>query len=85
MRSCAQQWGLATLLLGLFGSLANAAQFPYQNTSLPIDQRVAGRQTGRNGVRGTGRKRQERGGLLRIIIIWPRSVTLYERMVVERH
>src|SRR5216683_3269399 len=41
MRSRSQQWGLATVLLGLFGSLANAAQFPYQNTSLPIDQRVA--------------------------------------------
>src|SRR5216683_7596864 len=41
MRSRSQQWGLATVLLGLFGSLANAAQFPYQNPSLPIDQRVA--------------------------------------------
>jgi len=41
MRSRAQQWGLATVLLGLFGSLAHAAQFPYENPSLPIDQRVA--------------------------------------------
>src|SRR5271168_951704 len=41
MRSRAQRWGLATVLLALLGSLANAAQFPYQNPSLPIEQRVA--------------------------------------------
>src|ERR1700688_1998182 len=41
MRSRAQRWGLAAVLLGLFGSLANAAQFPYQNPSLPIEQRVS--------------------------------------------
>jgi beta-glucosidase len=41
MRSRAQRWGLATVLSGLLGSLANAAQFPYQNPSLPIEQRVA--------------------------------------------
>src|ERR1700674_1227831 len=41
MRSRAQRWGLAAVLLGFFGSLANAAQFPYQNPSLPIEQRVA--------------------------------------------
>ncbi|MGB8536408.1 MAG: glycoside hydrolase family 3 C-terminal domain-containing protein [Acidobacteriaceae bacterium] len=41
MRSRAQQWLLLTVLLGLCASLANAAQFPYQNPSLPIEQRVA--------------------------------------------
>ena len=41
MRSRAQQWGLATVLLGLCGSLAHAAEFPYQNPSLPLEQRVA--------------------------------------------
>ena len=41
MQRCARTWGLFTLLLGLCGSLAHAAEFPYQNTSLPIEQRVA--------------------------------------------
>jgi beta-glucosidase len=41
MRNRAQPWGLATVLLGLFGTLAHAAEFPYQNPSLPIEQRVA--------------------------------------------
>ena len=36
-----QRLGLATVLLGLFGSLAHAAEFPFQNPSLPIEQRVA--------------------------------------------
>jgi beta-glucosidase len=41
MRRPFKKCELATVLLGLFGSLANAAQFPYQNPSLPIQQRVA--------------------------------------------
>ena len=41
MRSRGPQWISATVLLALFGSLAHAAQYPYQNPSLPIDQRVA--------------------------------------------
>ena len=41
MRSCAQRWGLVTVLLGLFGASAYAAQFPFQNPSLPMEQRVA--------------------------------------------
>ena len=41
MRRHAQQWGLATVLLGLFGSHAGAAEFPFQNPSLPIEQRVS--------------------------------------------
>ncbi len=41
MRKHAQQWSLATVLLGLFGSHAGAAEFPFQNPSLPIEQRVS--------------------------------------------
>jgi beta-glucosidase len=41
MRRHAQQWSLATVLLGLFGSHAGAAEFPFQNPSLPIEQRVS--------------------------------------------
>src|SRR5580700_1153765 len=41
MRRHAQQWSLATVLLGVLGSHAGAADFPFQNPSLPIEQRVA--------------------------------------------
>jgi beta-glucosidase len=41
MRRRTNGWGLATVLLGLFGSHAYAAEFPFQNPSLPIEQRVA--------------------------------------------
>jgi len=41
MRSRAQRWGLATVLLGLFGVPAYAAELPFQNPSLPIEQRIA--------------------------------------------
>jgi beta-glucosidase len=40
MRSCAQRWGLATVLLGVLQVAAYAAELPFQNTSLPIEQRV---------------------------------------------
>jgi len=35
MRSRAQQWRLATVLLGLFGSLAHAAHFPIRTPRSP--------------------------------------------------
>src|ERR1700722_4692335 len=41
MRRHAQQWSLATVLLGVLGSHAFAAEFPFQNPSLPIEQRVS--------------------------------------------
>ncbi len=39
MRGHAQQWGLATVLLGLLGCQAGAAEFPFQDP--PIEQRVS--------------------------------------------
>jgi beta-glucosidase len=41
MRRRTNGWGLATVLLGLCVSHAYAAEFPFQNPSLPIEQRVA--------------------------------------------
>jgi hypothetical protein len=41
MRRQAQQWGLATVLMGLLGSHAGAVEFPFQNPSLPLEQRVS--------------------------------------------
>jgi len=41
MRRRTNGWGLATVLLGLCVSYAYAAEFPFQNPSLPIEQRVA--------------------------------------------
>src|ERR1700761_1293767 len=41
MRSCAQRWGLAMVLLGILRVPAYAAELPFQNPSLPIEQRVA--------------------------------------------
>jgi beta-glucosidase len=41
MRRHAQQWSLATVLLGVLGSHAGAAEVPFQNPSLPIEQRVS--------------------------------------------
>ncbi len=40
MRKLATKWGLATAVLGLLGSCACGANFPFQNPSLPIEQRV---------------------------------------------
>ena len=41
MRGVAKVWGLAGLFLALFLSRAEAADFPFQNPSLPMEQRVA--------------------------------------------
>ncbi len=41
MRRLAKQWAMAGVLVGLLGSHARAADFPFQNLSLPIEQRVA--------------------------------------------
>jgi beta-glucosidase len=41
MRRLARQCALATVFLGLFGSYAHGADYPFQNPSLPIEQRVA--------------------------------------------
>src|SRR3984885_3703540 len=41
MRSCAQRRELATVLLGLLAVPACAAELPFQNPSLPTEQRVA--------------------------------------------
>ena len=41
MRSRAQRWGLATVLLGLLAVPAYGADYPFQDPALPIDQRVA--------------------------------------------
>jgi beta-glucosidase len=41
MRRLAKECALATVFLGLFGSYAQGADYPFQNPSLPIEQRVA--------------------------------------------
>jgi beta-glucosidase len=41
MRGLRKVWGLAGVLLALFVSHAKAADFPFQDPSLPIEQRVA--------------------------------------------
>ena len=41
MRRWAKVFGLAGLLLAVLGSYAHASEFPFQDPSLPIEQRVA--------------------------------------------
>ncbi len=41
MRRFAKQWLLATVLPGLFAAYARGADYPFQDPSLPIDQRVS--------------------------------------------
>ena len=41
MRRLAKQWAMAGVLVGLLGNYGRAADFPFQNPSLPIEQRVA--------------------------------------------
>ena len=41
MRRLAKQWAMAGILVGLLGNHGRAADFPFQNPSLPIEQRVA--------------------------------------------
>ncbi len=41
MRRLAKQWAMAGLVVGLLGNHGRAADFPFQNPSLPIEQRVA--------------------------------------------
>jgi beta-glucosidase len=40
MRRLAKQWLLSTVLVGLFATHARGADYPFQDPSLPIDQRV---------------------------------------------
>ena len=39
-RRLGKQWLLATVLSGLFATYARGADYPFQDPSLPIDQRV---------------------------------------------
>ena len=41
MQNFSKVWGTAILFLGLFGSPAYGADYPFQNPALPLDQRVA--------------------------------------------
>jgi beta-glucosidase len=41
LRRLAKQWAMAGVLVGLLGNYGRAADFPFQNPSLPIEQRVA--------------------------------------------
>jgi beta-glucosidase len=40
LRRLAKQWAMAGILVGLLGNHGHAADFPFQNPSLPIEQRV---------------------------------------------
>jgi beta-glucosidase len=41
LRRLAKQWAMAGVVVGLLGNHGRAADFPFQNPSLPIEQRVA--------------------------------------------